>query len=183
MELVANTNDFISLNTKVEPTYTTDALIDSYHDAMYWFIRKMVGCHEDTQDILQNTWIRVHNKLSTFKGNSSIKTWLFRIAYNESMRLLEKNKKKWDSYDGEENSYLNKVQADVYFDGEEFQFSFHRLLSTLSLEERTIFQFKYFDELKFKEISSITGFNENTIKSKYYKITSYLEEALKEKSI
>lgn len=183
MELVANRENFMTLSNKVESIYTTDTLIDQYHDRMYWFVRKIVSGHDDTQDVLQNTWIRVHRNLSSFKGNSSIQTWLFRIAYNESIRLIDKNKKHWDSYDKEDSTYLNSVHADPYFDGEDFHNTFHQLLSKLSKEDRTIFQFKYFDELKFNEISEITGLNENTLKTKYYKITSYLEEELKKKSI
>lgn len=179
MELVANRIELHQKQLTKEKSYAISDLIDQYHDRMYWFVRKLLFNHDDAQDVLQNTWMRAHKNLNSFKGNSAIHTWLFRIAYNESMRFIEKNKSKYESFDTHESSYVNRLESDVYFDGDEFQRTFHRILSKLTEEDRNLFQFKYFDELKFSEIAEITKSNQNTIKSKYYKIVTFVEEELK----
>lgn len=179
MELVAHRIEVDQKQLIKSESYSISELIDQYHDRMYWFVRKLVQNHPDSQDVLQNTWIRAHKNLSSFKGQSAIHTWLFRIAYNESMRVLEKNKKKFETFDTEDQSYISRLESDVYFDGDQFQQNFHKVLSKLSEEDRNLFQFKYFDELKFTEIAQITNGNQNTIKSKYYKIVTFVEEELK----
>lgn len=159
--------------------FKIEQLIDDYYDQMYWFIRKIVRSHHDAEDVAQNSWIRINNNLNSFREESTIKTWIFQIAYNESIRFLEKNKKKWSYIEGEDNRYIESIKSDTYFCGEDFHLKFHNVLSKLSFEERNIFQLKYFDDLKFNEVSQIIDLNENTIKTKYYRITKFIESELK----
>lgn len=146
---------------------------------MYWFVRKIVKSHHDAEDVVQNSWIRINNNLNSFREESNIKTWIFKISYNESIRLLEKNKKKWNYIEGEDNRYIESIKSDTYFCGEDFHLKFHNVLGKLSFEERNIFRLKYFDDLTFNEVSQIIDLNENTIKTKYYKITKFIEGELK----
>jgi len=144
-------------------------LLDLYQERLYWHIRKLVFTHDDADDVLQETFIRIYKSLPKFKQQSSLHTWMYKIAYNESIRFLENNKKKCQvSIDDISEQYLEDLLADDYFEGDEIQFKLQRILSKLSEKQRQIFQLKYYDELKFSEIETIMGINENTIKTSYY---------------
>lgn len=154
-------------------------LIDLYQERLYWHIRKIVLTHDNAKDVLQNTFIRVHTGIMKFKGNSTLHTWMFRIAYNESVRFLEKHKRtRAHSIDDGHNSYLNTLTQDPYFDGGELQLKLNRIISQLKEKQRTVFQMKYFDELSFKEISEILQVSENTLKSSYYASVKIIEEKI-----
>ncbi len=152
-------------------------LLDLYQERLYWHIRKLVITHENADDVLQNTFLRVYKSLPKFKQQSSLHTWMFRIAYNESLRFLEKNSKQKNvSIDDVNTTYLNSLESDVFFDIRETQLKLHRILSELSNREREIFQMKYFDDLTFKDIEVIINVKESTIKSSYYKTVGYIEK-------
>ena len=151
-------------------------LLDLYQERLYWHIRKIVITHENADDVLQNTFIRVYKGLPNFKQKSSLHTWMYRIAYNESIRYLEQNKNnQQDSLDDVNKTYLNNLESDKYFEGDEIQLRLQQVLSELTEKQRKIFQMKYYDDLKFNEIEAILGIKENTIKSSYYTIVKYIE--------
>ena len=152
-------------------------LIDAYQERLYWHIRKIVLTHENTNDVLQNTFMRVFKNIAGFKGQSSLMTWMYRIAYNESIRFLEKNKR--TIYKTEEllnNALVNELVDDGFFDGDEIKLRLHKVLLCIPEKERHVFNMKYFDELKFREISELTGIKESTVKSLYYKTVKFIEE-------
>jgi len=154
-------------------------LLDIYQKRLYWHIRKLVITHENADDVLQNTFIRVYKNLSKFQQKSSLSTWMFRIAYNESLRFLEQNKKKYyDSVEDVQQKYLNNLVADPFFEGDEVQLKLQRALSELPDKERQIFQMKYYDDLKFREISEITGTTESTLKTLYFKSVGFIEKRM-----
>ena len=150
-----------------------------YQERLYWHIRKIVITHDNANDVLQNTFIRIYKGIKNFKENSTLHTWMFRIAYNESIRFLEKNKIKtsFNLNDGN-NSYLENLTEDVYFDGDEAQLKLHTIISKLSDKQQRIFQMKYFDDLSFREISEILDVSENTLKSSYYSAVKTIEEKI-----
>ena len=120
-------------------------------------IRKMVLSHDSANDVLQNTYIRIFKGIENFKEKSKLSTWIYRIAYNESIRFLtNESKLKKVELDSNDDNYSRKLYADEYFDAENLSLKFHQILSDLSLRQRNIFNMKYFDELKFSEISKIT---------------------------
>lgn len=154
-------------------------LLDTYQERLYWHIRKLVLIHEDANDILQNTFLKVYKSLHTFKGTSSLHTWMYRIAYNESMNLLaEKNKKSFISSEEVTAKILNNLQEDVYFDGDEIKLKLHKALLNLPEKQRQVFQMKYFDDLKFREISEILGTSEGALKASYHIAIKKIEEFL-----
>ena len=119
-------------------------------------IRKMVLSHDSANDVLQNTYIRIFKGIENFKEKSKLSTWIYRIAYNESIRFLtNESKLKKVELDSNDDNYSRKLYADEYFDAENLSLKFHQILSDLSLRQRNIFNMKYFDELKFSEISKI----------------------------
>ncbi|MDO5969369.1 RNA polymerase sigma factor [Flavivirga aquimarina] len=152
-------------------------LLDLYQERLYWHIRKLVITHENANDVLQNTFLRIYKSLPNFKQKSSLHTWMYKIAYNECLRFIEKNKKRQNvSIDDVNNSYLDNLTSDTFFDSNETQLKLHRILSELPERQRLIFQMKYFDDLKFREIADILGVKEGTLKSSYYNSVKHIEK-------
>ena len=159
-------------------------LLDLYQERLYWHIRKIVLTHDNANDVLQNTFIRVFKGIKNFQGKSSLHTWMYRIAYNESIRFLEKNKIKTSvPLDQSNNSYINTLKQDAYFNGNELQLKLHKIISKLSDKQQRVFQMKYFDDLSFREISEILNVSENTLKSSYYSVVKTIEEKIHEEEI
>jgi len=156
-------------------------LIDLYQFKIYWMIRKVVLSHDSANDVLQNTYIKIYRNIDKFRQESKLSTWIYRIAYNESIRFLSNESKiKKISIDTVQGNYTKKLYADNYFDANKLSVKFHQLLSELTVRQRTIFNMKYFDELKFKEISKILEMNENTIKSIYYDVEKRIKRDINE---
>jgi RNA polymerase sigma-70 factor (ECF subfamily) len=152
-------------------------LLDLYQERLYWHIRKLVITHENANDVLQNTFLRVYKHLPKFQQKSTLHTWMYRIAYNESIRFLEqKNNKIYFSVDDLNKGYLNNLIEDEYFDGSEIAVKLHTILSKLPEKQRHIFQMKYYDDLKFREMSEILNIKEGTLKSSYYKTVNFIEQ-------
>lgn len=163
----------VSDSTKID----FNALLETHHDRLYWMIRKIVLIHDDAQDVLQNTWLKIHKGLAGFKGESKIETWMFRIAYNECMRFL-KQKKQHYRLDHVDSEYLETLKADTYFNGEESETILHKALSILKERERHIFNLKYFEALKFSQIAQLTQMNENSVKTLYYKAEKKIKQEI-----
>jgi len=177
---LANESEFIS---KLLDNKHRDAafkqLLDLYQERLYWHIRKMVSTHDNANDVLQNTFLRIYKSLPKFKQNSSLHTWMYKIAYNESLRFIEQNKKKYYlSIDEVNSKYLDNLEADTYFDGEYLQLKLHKILATLPERQKQIFQMKYYDDLKFREISAILNIKEGTLKTLYYGAVKVVESEL-----
>jgi RNA polymerase sigma factor (sigma-70 family) len=160
-------------------------LLDLYQERIYWYIRKIVITHENADDVLQNTFLRVFKSLRSFEGRSSLATWMFRIAHNESLRLLEKqNKTRLASLEEINPSFLKDLTQDSYFDGEKTKVRLHQIIeSNLSNKQRMVFNMKYFDDLSFKKIAEILDVNENTLKSSYYNAVRIIEEKIKREEL
>lgn len=154
-------------------------LLDKYQEGLYWHIRKIVISHDNANDVLQNTFIRIYKGIHKFEGKSKLQTWMYRIAYNESLRFLEKNKRNLSQSMNDDSSYLvENLTEDVYFNGEEIQVKLQEIISKFSNKQRLVFQMKYFDALSFKQISKILQISENTLKSSYYSAVKIIEEKI-----
>jgi RNA polymerase sigma-70 factor (ECF subfamily) len=154
-------------------------LLDLYQERLYWHIRKIVITHDNANDVLQETFIRIYKGITKFQEKSSLHTWMYKIAYNESLRFIEKNKKnKSVSLEENNNTYLNNLREDAYFNGNELQLKLHAIISKLTEKQQRVFQMKYFDDLSFREISEILNISENTLKSSYYSVVKTIEEKI-----
>ena len=153
-------------------------LLDLYQERLYWHIRKIVLTHDNANDVLQNTFIKVFKGIPNFKANSTLHTWMYRIAYNESIRFLEKNKFELSQSIAQKNDYLKNLTEDIYFNGDELQLKLHKIISKLSEKQKRVFQMKYYDDLSFREISEILNISENTLKSSYYSVVKTIEEKI-----
>lgn len=156
-------------------------LVRTYQERLYWHIRKIVLNHKDADDVLQNTFIKVFRNLESFKGNSSLFTWMYRIATNESITHINKVKRKNKITDAEYNELaLENLESDVYFEGDTIQLKLQKAIATLPERQRMVFNMRYFDEMPYKEISEILGVTVGGLKSTYHiasqKIKVFLED-------
>ena len=156
-------------------------LLDVYQERLYWHIRKIVQTHENADDVLQNTFIRVYKSINNFQEKSSLHTWMYRIAYNESMRFLEKNKNKsYDNIDDVKSSKLEVLFEDEYFNGDEIQKKLHKIIDSFKEKQKRVFHLKYFDDLSFRQISELLEVSESTLKSTYYTAVKIIEKKILE---
>lgn len=154
-------------------------LLDLYQECLYWHIRKIVVTHDNANDVLQDTFIRIFNGIHNFKEKSSLHTWMYRIAYNESLRFLEKNKiNNAISIEQDNNTYIKNLTQDIFFNGNEVQLKLNEAISNLTDKQKRVFQMKYFDDLSFRDISEILNISENTLKSSYYSAVKTIEDKL-----
>jgi len=155
-------------------------LISKYKERLYWHIRKILLNHDDTDDVLQNTFIKIWNGLDSFRAESSLFTWLYRIATNESITFLNQRKRKMMSSLTDENEYLiGNLESDSYFDGDEWQLILQKAIATLPEKQRLVFNMKYFDEIKYEEMSEILSTSVGALKASYHHAVKKIEEYVK----
>ena len=154
-------------------------IIDQYSQSLYWKIRSIVLTHEDADDVLQNTFLKAWKSLPTFQGKAKLSTWLYRIAINESLDFLRRQKTATLSSADADLSVANRLLADDYFDGDKSQAVLQEAIATLPDVQRTVFTLRYYDEMKYSEISEILGTSEGSLKASYHiavqKITDYVK--------
>jgi RNA polymerase sigma factor (sigma-70 family) len=154
-------------------------LMSSYQERLYWHIRRIVIAHDDADDILQNTFIKIWKGLENFKGESQLYTWLFRIASNEVFSFIEKNKKFKNNMDV---NHIYEFKSDVHpadMDGEAIQQKLENAIATLPEKQRMVFHLKYYEEMKYSEISEVLGTSEGALKANYHLAVKKIEEFLK----
>ena len=177
------TNDQQILDNLKDPSTKELAfryLISKYKERLYWHIRKIILNHDDTDDVLQNTFIKIWNGIDSFRAESSLFTWLYRIATNESITFLNQRKRKMMSSLTDENEYLiGNLQSDTYFDGEEWQMLLQKAIAILPEKQRIVFNMKYFDEIKYEEMSEILGTSVGALKASYHHAVKKVEEYVK----
>ena len=154
-------------------------IVNQYSQSLYWKIRSIVLTHEDTDDVLQNTFLKAWKSLPTFQGKAKLSTWLYRIAINESLDFLRRKKAATLSSADADLSVANRLLADDYFDGDKSQAVLQEAIATLPDVQRTVFTLRYYDEMKYSEISEILGTSEGSLKASYHiavqKITDYVK--------
>jgi RNA polymerase sigma factor (sigma-70 family) len=144
-------------------------LILDYQRPLYNHIRNIVLNHDDTDDVLQNTFIKVFQNLKNFKGESKLFSWIYRIATNEALTFLkQKSKISGISSETLQNKTLDNLEADVFFDGNDIQIKLQKAIALLPEKQQLIFKMKYFEELKYEEISEILGTSVGGLKASYH---------------
>lgn len=156
------------------------ALVAQYSEQLYWKVRHIVLYHDDANDVLQNTFIKAWKNLDTFQGKSTLSTWLYRIAINEALDFVRKQKVIEKVSADEASIVANKLKADDYFDGDQMQILLQQAVALLPDVQRTVFTMKYFQEMKYSEISKILQTSEGALKASYHlavkKITEYFKK-------
>lgn len=151
-------------------------LINSFQEPIYWHIRRLVICHDDAQDVFQDVFVQVFKCMEQFRNESSLSTWIYRIATNESLRFLNKRRVGVISTEELQDELINKLEASGYVDYEnELGIKFQQAILSLPEKQRIVFNLRYYDELDYAEISRITGCSIETLKTNYH----YAKEKIK----
>lgn len=155
-------------------------LLQLYQKPLYFHIRNIVLNHDDTDDVLQNTFIKVFSNIDKFKGDSKLYSWLYRIATNEALSFLQqKAKKSGISNEELQSKAINNLESDVYFDGGAIELKLQKAIAILPEKQQLVFRMKYFEELKYKAMSEILNTSVGALKASYHIATKKIEEYLK----
>ena len=154
-------------------------LVDAYSEPLYWQIRRMVLNHDDANDLLQASFMKVWQNIHHFRGEAKLSTWLYKIAVNESINFLKKERQR-NNVSSEEDLYLlNSLESDPYFDGDELQKKLEKAILALPEKQRLVFNMRYYDEMKYEEMSEILGTSVGALKASYHhalkKVTAAIE--------
>ena len=144
-------------------------MVALYSEPLYWKIRRMVLTHDNANDVLQNTFLKAWNKLDSFRGEAKLSTWLYRIAVNEALDFLRRQR--------------NQLMADSYFDGDKLQSLLQAAIALLPDAQRTVFCMRYYDEMKYSEISKVLGTSEGALKANYHLAVKKIAAVIKQSEI
>ena len=157
-----------------------EMLVRQYSEQLYWQVRRIVLTHEDSNDVLQNAFIKAWNGLSSFHGDSKVLTWLSRIAINESLDFVRRQKNIVAvSTDDSDSSVANTLMADEYFDGDETEAQLQEAIASLPEVQRTVFTLRYYDEMKYSEMSKLLDTSEGSLKASYHIAVKKISEFFK----
>jgi RNA polymerase sigma-70 factor, ECF subfamily len=154
-------------------------LLQLYQKPLYNHVRNMVLNHDDTDDVLQNTFIKIYSNLKNFKGESRLFSWMYRIATNEAITFMQQRAKKQGISNEEvQQKALNKLESDVYFDGNEIQLKLQKAIALLPEKQQLVFKMKYFEELKYEQMSKVLGTSVGALKASYFHAVRKIEDFL-----
>lgn len=155
-------------------------LLSDYKRPLYNHIRNIVLDHDDTNDVLQNTFIKVHQNLNKFKGESKLYSWIYRIATNESITFINKKAKLSGASSSElKSKIVDNLEADSHFDGNEIQLKLQKAIHTLPEKQQLVFKMRYFEEIKYEEMSTILGTSVGALKASYHIAVKKIEIYIK----
>ncbi len=159
--------------------YGFSLLIKKYQEKIYWLIRRMVIDHDDADDLVQETFIKVWKNIESFRSESGLYTWIYRIAVNETLSFLKNKKLKYAfmvrNYD---QALAQKIADDNYISGDEIQLKLQKAILTLPAKQRLVFNMRYYDEIKYEEMSEILGTSTGALKASYHIAVKKIEEFL-----
>lgn len=154
-------------NRRIEEAF--NEIVSSYKERLYWHIRRMAGSHEDTDDILQNTFVKIWAGLPSFRGESRLYTWIYRIATNETITFLNRQRLhaclSFRTYKAVASA---EIEADPYFNGDALLKKLHKAIASLPPKQRMVFNMRYFEEMKYEDMSEILGTSAGALKASYH---------------
>lgn len=167
----------IILQLKDSATRATafEQVVARYSQRIYWQIRHMVVFHDDANDVLQNTFLKAWLSLDTFRGEARLSTWLYRIAANESLSFLQRQRENVP-LDNPDDNLLNTLESDTYFDGDETERHLQCALQSLPPKQKQVFVMKYYDNMKYEEMSEVLETSVGALKASYHIATKKIEE-------
>lgn len=159
-------------------------IVESYSERLYWHVRRFLCSHEDTDDLLQEIFVKVWNSLPNFRGESQLYTWLYRVATNESLNFLQKMKiRSALQLESISSRMEDRIDEDAHLDGDRLQRDLMKAVQRLPAKQRTVFIMRWFDEMSYEDISEILGTSVGALKASYHfaseKIRAELEKNLK----
>lgn len=152
-------------------------VIASYSDTLYWQIRRMVQNHDDASDLLQNTFMKAWQSLDSFRGDAKLSTWLYKIAINESIGFLERERKRQGiSLDDQESALAHMIEADENIDGDDLALKLRQAVAQLPEKQRLVFNMKYYDDMKYEDMSQVLGTSVGALKASYHLAVKKIEQ-------
>ncbi|MBW6480651.1 MAG: RNA polymerase sigma factor [Bacteroidales bacterium] len=162
------------------PNYAFNLLIKKYQEKVYWHVRRLVIDHEDTNDIVQDVFVKAWKNLDNFRAESGLFTWLYRIATNEALTFLKSKKRRFFiPWHDVENTLTQRLETDAHFSGNEIQKKLQKAILSLPEKQRIVFNLRYYDELKYEEMSKILDTSEGALKASYHHAAKKVEEYVK----
>jgi len=178
-----NTEETLLIQKLQDPISRNEAfkeLLKLFKERLYWHIRNILKDHDDTDDVLQNTFIKIFKNIDGFKGDSRLYSWMYRIATNESLSFLSQKAKKLRITSEElQQNLINNLEADTYFDGDAIKLKLQKAIATLPEKQQLVFNMKYFQELKYREMAEILDTSEGALKASYHIAAKKIENILK----
>jgi RNA polymerase sigma-70 factor (ECF subfamily) len=153
-------------------------LVNHFKKSIYFQIRRIVISHENTDDVVQEVFIKCWNKLNTFNGNSKLSTWIYRVAYNEAIQWIRKNKKEYHINISEIQTKNQPTNNIFHKDADEISILLEKAILQLPDKQKMVFQLKYFEDLSYKEIQIITGGSIGGLKANYHHAVTKIEKLL-----
>ena len=157
-------------------------VVRQHSQEIYWHIRRMVLVHDDANDLVQETFIKAWSNIGNFQGKSKISTWLYRIAINETLTFLNKNRNTFVSLDTPEGAIAEQLESDTYFNGNKADAMLQEAIARLPEKQRLIFNLKYYSEMKYEEISRLLDTSVGALKASYHIAVKKIEEYLRQKN-
>ena len=155
-------------------------IVENYTERLYWHVRRFICSHEDSNDLLQDIFIKIWAALPSFRGDAQLFTWIYRIATNEVLNHLRKERfKALISFDTESSFLERKIDDDPYFNGDTMLRELHKAIQRLPQKQRIVFNLRYFEEMKYEEISEITGTSVGALKASYHHAYGKIKDELK----
>lgn len=152
-------------------------VIKIYTEPLYWQIRKMVIDHDDANDVLQNTFLKAWSSIENFRGDAKLSTWLYKIAINESITFINKEKQRNNvSLDDDDSFLINSLASDEWFDGDDLRLELQKAINSLPEKQRLIFNMRYFDDMKYEDMSEILGTTVGALKASYHHAVKKIEK-------
>lgn len=178
-----NDQEIIQLYRSGKEEQAFNEIVRSYSERLYWLVRDLVLSHEDTNDLLQDIFIKIWAALPSFRGEAQLFTWLYRIATNETINYLNKKKVRAAlSFTRIDDEVERVVQSDPYFNGDEIQRELVKAIATLPPKQRAVFTMRYYQEMKYEQMAEILGSSVSSLKASYHfayeKVKSIIEKKL-----
>jgi len=171
--------EIITMFREENPDYAFHFLVKQYQERLYHVIRKILINHDDTDDILQESFIKIYQNLDNFREDSGLFSWMYRIAVNEALNFLRKQKRKYVfSAISYEDKLSQSLTADAYFDGDEAQAKLQRAILKLPHKQRLVFNMKYYDNMKYDEMAEILNTSKGALKASYHHAVKKIEKHL-----
>lgn len=155
-------------------------LVERYRERLYWHVRKILIGHEDTDDVLQNVFVKIWQSLPEFRFDAKLYTWMYRIATNEALNFLNEKRRKVYGNSDEISGFLeNTLESDPFFSGDDIQKELQKAILALSDRQRVVFNMKYFDDMPYEDMAQVLNVAVGTLKATYHNAVKKIEATLK----
>ena len=171
--------EIIALYSSGRHEQAFNQIVENYTERIYWHVRRFVCSHEDSNDLLQDIFIKIWAALPSFRGDAQLFTWIYRIATNEALNRLKKFQREFAlSLDAVGEALAARIDEDPYFNGDALQRELHKAIQRLPEKQRLVFVMRYFDEMKYEDIAEITGTSVGALKASYHHAYNKIKESL-----